>query len=82
VIDARCRDASIAGHIPGAVSFPHREMNSETTAPLNRGKVYIVYRDGIGGNASTKALTNARGWDFAPRSCSEGSIGGAATVIR
>jgi hypothetical protein len=26
VIDARCRDASIAGHIPGAVSFPHREM--------------------------------------------------------
>jgi hypothetical protein len=34
VIDARCRDAHIAGHIPGAVSFPHREMNSETTARL------------------------------------------------
>jgi 3-mercaptopyruvate sulfurtransferase SseA len=31
VIDARCRDAYIALHIPGAVSFPHREMNSETT---------------------------------------------------
>jgi 3-mercaptopyruvate sulfurtransferase SseA len=26
VIDARSRDAYIAGHIPGAVSFPHREM--------------------------------------------------------
>ena len=76
VIDARCHDASIAGHIPGAVSFPHREMNSETTARLDRGKVYVVYCDGIGCNA------NARGWDFAPRSCSEGSIGGAATVIR
>jgi 3-mercaptopyruvate sulfurtransferase SseA len=36
VIDARCRDAYIAGHIPGAVSFPHREMNSETTARLGR----------------------------------------------
>ena len=54
VIDARCRGAYIAGHIPGAVCFPHREMNSETTARLNRGKVYVVYCDGIGCNASTK----------------------------
>jgi len=29
VIDARCRDAYIALHIPGAVSFPHLKMNSE-----------------------------------------------------
>ena len=29
-------------------------MNSETTARLDRGKVYVVYRDGIGCNASTK----------------------------
>ena len=36
MIDARCRDASIAGHIPGAVSFPHHEMNSEATARLGR----------------------------------------------
>jgi hypothetical protein len=57
-------------------------MKSETTARLDRGKVYVVYSDGIGCNASTKALTNARGWDFAPRNCSEGSIGGAAMVIR
>ena len=54
VIDARSRDAYIAGHIPGAVSLPHREMNSETTARLDRGKVYVVYCDGIGCNASTK----------------------------
>jgi rhodanese-related sulfurtransferase len=54
VIDARCRDASIAGDIFGAVSFPHRDMKSETTARLDRGKVYVVYRDGIGCNASTK----------------------------
>ena len=39
VIDARSRDAYIAGHIPGAVSFPHREMNAETAARLNPSKV-------------------------------------------
>jgi rhodanese-related sulfurtransferase len=81
VIDARCRDGSIAGHIPGAVSFPHREMKSETTARLDRGKVYVVYGEGIGCNASTTGACK-RGWDFALRSCSKGSIGGAATVIR
>ena len=35
VIDARSRDAHAAGHIPGAVSFPHREMSAETTARLH-----------------------------------------------
>ena len=54
VIDARSRDAYLAGHILGSVSFPHREMSAETTARLDRGKVYVVYCDGIGCNASTK----------------------------
>ena len=54
VIDARSRDARAAGHIQGAVSFPHREMSAETTAQLDRSKVYVVYCDGIGCNASTK----------------------------
>jgi 3-mercaptopyruvate sulfurtransferase SseA len=39
VIDARGRDAYAAGHIPGAVSFPHREMSTEATATLDRGAV-------------------------------------------
>jgi rhodanese-related sulfurtransferase len=54
VIDARARDAYAAGHIPGAVSFPHRKMTAETTARLDGSKVYVVYCDGIGCNASTK----------------------------
>ena len=82
VIDARSRDAYAVGHIPGAVSFPHREMNAETTTHLDRSKVYVVYCDGIGCNASTKARTSSRGWDFAPKSCSASSIGGDATGIR
>jgi rhodanese-related sulfurtransferase len=54
VIDARSRDAYIAGHIPGAISFPHPDMNAETVARFDRSKVYVVYCDGIGCNASTK----------------------------
>jgi rhodanese-related sulfurtransferase len=54
VIDARSPDTYAAGHIPGALGFPHREMSAETTAGLNRSKVYVVYCDGIGCNASTK----------------------------
>jgi len=54
VIDARSRESYIASHIPGAVSFPHREMDAETTASMDRSKVYVVYCDGIGCNGSTK----------------------------
>ena len=54
VIDARSREAYAEGHIPSAVSFPHREMTIESTERLDRRKVYVVYCDGIGCNASTK----------------------------
>jgi rhodanese-related sulfurtransferase len=64
VIDARSRDAYAAGHIPGAVSFPHREMSAETTAQLDRSKVYVVYCDGIGCNASTKGAYKLAGLGF------------------
>ena len=61
VIDARSRDAYAAGHIPGAISFPHREMSIETTKRLDRSIVYVVYCDGIGCNASTKGALDADG---------------------
>jgi rhodanese-related sulfurtransferase len=54
VIDARSREAYAEGHIPSAVSFPHREMTIESTKRLDRRKVYVIYCDGIGCNASTK----------------------------
>ena len=69
VIDARSRDAYAAGHIPGAFSFPHREMSAETTARLDRSKVYVVYCDGIGCNASTKGAYTLASSDFVPRNC-------------
>jgi len=54
VVDARSRAAYAAGHIPGAISLPHREMSPESTRDLDRHKTYVVYCDGIGCNGSTK----------------------------
>lgn len=55
VVDARQAEAYRGGHICGAISFPHREMNEASTARLDRNKVYVTYCDGIGCNGSTKA---------------------------
>ncbi|MFG1174247.1 rhodanese-like domain-containing protein [Erwiniaceae bacterium CAU 1747] len=54
VIDTRSAEHYQAGHICGAMSFPHRTMTDETLALLDRSKVYITYCDGIGCNGSTK----------------------------
>lgn len=54
VVDARSPEAYAVEHIPGAISFPHRLMNEESTSTLDRHRRYVVYCDGIGCNASTK----------------------------
>ena len=54
VIDTRSPAHYEQGHVPGAVSFPHRTMDAESTAHLDRSKVYVTYCDGIGCNGSTK----------------------------
>ncbi len=54
IVDARKPVAYAAEHIPTAISIPHREMNQETTAHLNKEALYVTYCDGIGCNASTK----------------------------
>jgi rhodanese-related sulfurtransferase len=54
VIDARSPDAYATSHIPGALNLPHRDMTSEATAGLDPARVYVIYCDGIGCNASTK----------------------------
>jgi len=54
VVDVRPPTAYEAAHIPGALSFPHREINEESARALDRSKIYVVYCDGIGCNGSTK----------------------------
>ena len=51
-------EAFAEGHIPGAVNFPHRTMNEDSTANLDRDALYVTYCDGIGCNASTKGALN------------------------
>lgn len=55
VFDARSPENYAAGHICGARSFPHSTISAQSTATLDRSKVYITYCDGIGCNGSTKA---------------------------
>ena len=54
VIDTRSEALYAAGHVPGAISLPHRLMDASSTAQLDRSKTYITYCDGIGCNGSTK----------------------------
>ena len=58
VVDARSPEAFAEGHIPGAISFPHRNMSDDSTAYLDRDALYVKYCDGIGCNASTKGALN------------------------
>ncbi|MEW5787071.1 MAG: rhodanese-like domain-containing protein [Pseudomonadota bacterium] len=58
VIDARSPEAYAAGHIPGALSLPHRAMDAASTAGLDRQALIVTYCDGIGCNASTKGALN------------------------
>lgn len=58
VIDARSPEAFEQEHIPSAQNIPHRVMNESTTRNLDREKLYVVYCDGIGCNASTKGALN------------------------
>lgn len=54
IVDARSPEAFSHEHLPGAISFPHRLMNADSTSTLDRDRRYVVYCDGIGCNASTK----------------------------
>lgn len=54
VVDGRAVEAYTKEHIPGALNLPHREINTDSTASLDRSHIYVCYCDGIGCNASTK----------------------------
>ena len=54
LIDARSEMAFASEHIPQAINHPHRKLNGESTAHLDRSALYVTYCDGIGCNASTK----------------------------
>jgi rhodanese-related sulfurtransferase len=51
LVDVRSRDAYRAGHLPGAVSLPHREIDATTAAALPGG-LLVVYCWGPGCNGA------------------------------
>jgi rhodanese-related sulfurtransferase len=64
LIDARSPAAYAAGHIPGAINYPHRGLTEEALDELPDGPI-VVYCWGPGCNAATKAGAKiaARGRD-------------------
>lgn len=54
IIDTRKSFAYEREHIPGAISFSHRDMRKDSTDHLDQSKIYVCYCDGIGCNGSTK----------------------------
>ena len=64
IIDTRCKEAFDLEHIPGAISFPHREITEESTANLDSSALYVTYCDGIGCNASTKGALRLATYGF------------------
>ncbi len=54
LLDARSRDAYDRGHLPGAISLPHAEIDAAALAALPDGLV-VAYCWGPGCNAATKA---------------------------
>jgi rhodanese-related sulfurtransferase len=54
LIDARSAAAYAAAHLPGAISYPHRDITQEALDALPEGPI-VVYCWGPGCNAATKA---------------------------
>ena len=82
VIDARCRDAYIALHIPGAVSFPHLKMNSERRRASTAARFMSFIAMGSAVTPQRRALAKLSRLGFRTKELLGGSTGGATTVIR
>ncbi|HVR38585.1 MAG TPA: rhodanese-like domain-containing protein [Thermoanaerobaculia bacterium] len=64
VVDARRSEFYERAHVPGAINFPHREMNEESVQRLPKDKLIVTYCDGLGCNASTKAALKLTTFGF------------------
>ena len=76
VIDTRSPAHYAEGHIPGAISFPHRTMSPATTQGLSRDRVYVCYCDGIGCNGSTQGAYKLAALGLGARERTGGLPGG------
>jgi len=59
VVDTRSADAYAQGHVPGALSLPHAEIDERSIAALPAGGVAVTY---CWGRAATPAPRARRSW--------------------
>jgi rhodanese-related sulfurtransferase len=55
VLDVRSAEAFAAGHVPGAVSLPHRRLNERNLAAHPADALFVVYCAGPHCNGADKA---------------------------
>jgi rhodanese-related sulfurtransferase len=55
LVDTRSREAWDAGHVPGAVHLPGREIGERAAAELDRAVPVVTYCSGPGCNGATRA---------------------------
>jgi rhodanese-related sulfurtransferase len=55
VLDVRSAEAFAAGHVPGAVSLPHRRLNERNLAVYPRDVLFVVYCAGPHCNGADRA---------------------------
>ena len=55
VLDVRGRNAYTAGHVPGAVSMPHAEIDADRMSAYQADTVFVVYCAGPYCNGANKA---------------------------
>jgi rhodanese-related sulfurtransferase len=75
VLDARTPETFAKGHVPGAISMPHRTIDAATTASLPRDRVIVTYCDGVFCNASTKAAAKLTALGFKVKEMLDGMSG-------
>jgi rhodanese-related sulfurtransferase len=65
VVDARSPEAFAAGHLPGAVSLPHGDIDARTTAAFAPERLVVTYCWGPHCNAATQAAAKFAALGFA-----------------
>jgi rhodanese-related sulfurtransferase len=64
VLDSRSPEAFAKGHIPGAISMPHRKITKESTAAWSKDKLIVVYCYSPACNAAAKAAVKLASLGF------------------
>ena len=75
LLDVRGEAAFAAGHVPGAINLPHRQMSAERMAEYPRDTLFVVYCAGPHCNGVHRAAIRLAGLGFAVKEMLGGVTG-------